>query len=849
MADLTQKQVFQGSILETSAFNNKFVDYSDPFWSYSSKIDGTRWNELHPYYLQILKRDPVSGILKQQSIFLLPITPQELSIQTPFAITTQVTLGGIVEQHNAAPLRIITISGTTGIMPARPSANVLRSASLSQGVFAGAITNVGLSLNQIKGSGQAVIGAVNAAVGGGSTFNFNQNANVVSASEFGDGGDLSQTTGYYQFRLLRQFLEAYVTLKKAKDGADLRLVFVIEKDQEGYLVTPVSFDLRRNAASPFEYNYNITFKAWQRQLPGSNVSFAPQVNQIGFGSTTGMANLLVAVDSARSTLLGVQNLANIISSAIGDITTAVLEPLRSLSLLARDTIGTAISLAELPSNIVLETKGAVLAAYNPITGIPTAFDSAKLSIDQSYVDTSNALKDLSIQAQKASIGDGNQSGLGSDINALTAGASAHPGNSPFNNPTNNFGLFTAINPGLLNLPISTQVKITNERQRVRSFTRPDFASMRDQIQNTVTAYADAVGAGYTTFDTTYNKPIVVTTRTPTDQDFEIMFQLNAVIIELNHFAAFGLDQTPPNPMDYVAGLAQASGMAFQLPASKFQVPFPYGSTLEILADRYLGDPDRWIEIASLNGLREPYVDEVGFQVPLLTNGSGNTITVASNLNLYINQLVTLSGNNTTRTSRHIVSFDNIGGSYYVITLDGLADLSRFTTLGAAYLQAFLPDTVNSQMQLYIPSLTPPPEYQYNTTGIPGLDTFAPYYNIGGVDLLLTSTNDIVQTPDGDNRFAVGLNAIVQSARLALSTPLGSLYRHKTYGLNVKPGTSLADISAQDLLKAAQDLFKDDPTFSGVEAAAVTIAGPVTSIAISVGLNGISQPIPLIVDVK
>lgn len=860
MADPSQVSTAGKSIIDfvsaasSAAELNDFVNYSDPFWFYATSINGTFWNEQHPYALQIVKRE-ADGRYTGQELFILPIPPQELSIQTPFAINTQVTLGGIVEQHNAAPIRIISCTGTTGIMPLRPSASILTSMDLSRGVLAGSLNNVGKTLNQIKNSAQDAVGAINAVASGDNDgASVNQNANVVSGSEFTDGGDLAKTTGYYQFRLLRQFLEGYVTLKKAKAGANLRLALIIEKDEEVYLVTPASFDLRRTASSPWEYNYSLNFKAWKRiKFMNGSTSFVPFVNQIDSSITSGFGSLQAAVASARDALLGVQSLQAVMAAAIGDITANVLEPMRSLALLSLDGVGAAVSLAELPANIVLETKGAVLAAISAAntTGatIAGAIDNAKLSIDQSYVDAADALRDLGVQTQKANIGTGNPSGLGSNINALSPHASAHPGNTPFNDPTSSFGLFSAINPGLLNLPISTQVKITKERQRVRAFTRPDFATMRDTLLDAATTFADQVGAGASTFDSTYGKPVVVTSRTPTDQDFEVMFQLNSVIIELNRFAAFGLDQTPPNPLDYVAGLAQASGMAFQLPASKFQVPFPYGTTLEQLAARYLGDPDRWIEIAALNGLREPYVDEVGFQVPLLTNGSGNTITVASNLNLYVNQLVVMSSNNTTRSSRHILSITSVGGSYYLITLDGTPDLSRFTTLGAAYMQAFLPDTVNSQMQLYIPSATQPTENQYNTTGIPGIDTFAPYFNIGGVDLLLTSDNDLVQTPDGDNRYAVGLTAIVQTARLALSTPLGSLFRHKNYGLAIKPGTSIADMSAQDLLTSTRDLFRDDPTFSGVNSAAINVSGPVVSIAIGAGLNGVSQVIPLIVDVQ
>src|SRR5690606_33345440 len=77
------------------------------------------------------------------------------------------------------------------------------------------------------------------------------------------------------------------------------------------------------------------------------------------------------------------------------------------------------------------------------------------------------------------------------------------------------------------------------------------------------------------------------------------------------------------------------------------VKLEYGEDLQSLAYKHLGDADRWIDIAIANGLKPPYLDEVGERIPLIANGDGNQINLSGtdingNLNidkLYINQVI------------------------------------------------------------------------------------------------------------------------------------------------------------------------------------------------------------------
>jgi len=437
-------------------------------------------------------------------------------------------------------------------------------------------------------------------------------------------------------------------------------------------------------------------------------------------------------------------------------------------------------------------------------------------------------------------------GTNQNLGNLYGQAAADPLNSIFANPKQYYQYFSTITTSDLSIPPTVQAKITAERQRVRNYTRQDFANILASMQSTSENFADFVGAGDTTFNTTFNRTPVPATRTPSDNDFEVLFQFNAMIMSLNRFAAYNnLSAIPTNPMDFAAGFFSGTSIPFQSTTGKFLIPFPYGATLEMLAAMYLGTPDRWEEIATLNGLREPYVDEVGFTVPLLTNGNGSQVAVASDQNLEVNQLVYLYAGGQPRSTRHILSITPInGGSYFVLVLDGDPNLGNYTTAQGAYLQAYLPGTVNSQMSLYIPSSQQAPTPEYDTPGVPGLNPFQNFFNVGGVDLLLTSTGDLVVTPDGDCRLAIGITNIVQSVWLAFNTPQGSLIRHRSYGFPKLAGANIADTPATSILQAAKGLFAGDPTFTGVQNVTVNLRGPTASITMGVGVAGSSNILPI-----
>jgi len=820
-------------------------DLADPFFFQDQRVAyGARFSQYFPYQLVILNlsadQDRNATYTETGWVFTLPIPPQELQINMPIATSLQVTLGGISEQHGGVPLRDIILSGTTGVTPVKNQANpqdsdffnALQSTTIGT-IFAGTITNVN----------KVVTGAKN-------LFNPNGVNNVsninqpITDNDGADGNDPNRipakSTGYYQFKVLERFIESYELLKKTNKSIvtpkgfqvstrDLRLALYIWKDESRYLCAGVNFAMNRSAARPLEYMYTLHLRAWKRIKIESASTINNPYSPVGRRPEV-LNQLLNRLKIANDILLATNQ---IFRSVVQDPTGIVIEIGRETSLFLKSVTNLPHVIADIPNSIVKEMLPILSKNWNNVsTNYPTLGNSPPSIL------TTGPNKLLNLSSNP--------------INQQTRPSIVDPNFSPTTvNITSNATLQRVFNTVKANdLPLSPIIlkRIRDEMNRVKGFKRIDFENKRTTIRQFSNNFADAVGAGGSTYNRVYNRGGIPSTRTTLDDEWNILFALNEVCVILDHLAASNtVDPVTPTSLEYVAGLAQRSGIVFKVPQSKIAIPFPYGFTLERLAQLYLGNADRWHEIAILNGLKEPFVDEAGFTLPFLTDGNGNTLYVSDNTNLYVNQTVWIGSNAITANKRHITGIKQIYTNFFSVTVDGNNDLVNYTTLANALLTAYLPGTVNSQQVIYLPSdkSTIPDN---RTKSIPGINVFDPLLNVSGIDLLLNQNNDLVIGPDGDCRFAVGLQNLIQTVKIALSTPRGTLMHHPGFGLIVPVGTSTADVNAADLLKSVQQMFEGDPAFTGVSSATIQKNGPILTITLTIGIVGISYNVPITLQV-
>lgn len=364
-------------------------------------------------------------------------------------------------------------------------------------------------------------------------------------------------------------------------------------------------------------------------------------------------------------------------------------------------------------------------------------------------------------------------------------------------------IFDSIKIQDINLTNEESRLLDSEIARVQAFSKNNFV----QIKKNIIDYRDRTADVYGLSDADYNKAFGKSSIPP---------QINATIVEANYLLTL---QSAIKTCDFILAnlfavdaaldpfaLARANANNPAVDIGQYKsgklVKLNYGESLESLANRYLGSPDKWIDIAIANGLKPPYIDEVGERIPLLSNGSSNQINLSEtdlsgNLNidkLYINQQVFLQSSvEVVIDQRTIISIRQVPVSgEIIIELDGARDLDKYKIADGANIRVFAPNTVNSSFYVLIPTQTPLSDDRNDE--VPWfLAKSAEDEKRAKVDLALGEDGDLVFTSNGDVKLSYGLDNAIQAIKLKIITELGSLRYHPNYGLINVVGNKNSDI--------------------------------------------------------
>jgi hypothetical protein len=740
-------------------------------------------------------------------VFTLPITPQQLSITDQFAINTTATMRGVVEEHNGVKFKMISASGTTGIWPTRGSGDDKNTPGLS--LFGGSFSAAGTAVDSWKNI-----------------------LNKTAPNSPDPSQDDPYRTGYYQALLLQQFLEQYAIAKKNPNNKHWRLVFDCPKTNESFVVTPIQYSVTRSQRSPGEFLYTMQFKAWKRIDLNSTTTDAGKTPQKL--DSNYFQKAVSTLDNARSAMSAS---LNVIKAVRADFR-QVFDQVRKVTLLYKNLGGLVLSVSDLPNQIGQDLKASIKNMASDTANGDASFKAAfGVNSNKNKASGNKIKKTVASIKQNKEINEGvsdEQVAAGLLGKGAKDANEASSLNNVFNEPEGSFDFFNAISIDQLSTTPQQSIAIQDEIEKNLLISIEEIKEITKNLQNLALDITNNFGAGDAFFSEIFGKPAPKQRATPmTLEEFELIVALENAILELNiSTATRDLDDSrKQNPLEYVGGLADDSGIPFDSSSTaKFLAPVPYGLTIEQISARYLNDPDRYNEIITLNGLRSPYIDENGFSYTLLSNGDGRQFNISSKENLFTGQKIQLFSNTVPMFTRKITGIEKISDTNFLITVDGLNDLNSLTTTDNAKIKAFLPGTVNSQNQIYIPSSIAINE-EARTYDIPFLkeDTLTGFSK---VDWLIDDYGDVVVNSFGEMALANGTTNLVQALKMKIMTQKGSLLSNPDFGLGLTPGVSVSEVDIENVLIDLRDMVLQDPRFSDIENIELNILPPTVSISIN-----------------
>jgi hypothetical protein len=382
-----------------------------------------------------------------------------------------------------------------------------------------------------------------------------------------------------------------------------------------------------------------------------------------------MANVLNGIRQSRKFIASVHG---ILRGIRGDINDSFIQPVAELTLLLKDTLGLAKTIYDFVhrDGILSEVKEAWKQQ------VTANYDEASAIFEQLEDIVQSRAGGFSAVALKESLTAKIESGKPDSVGSL--GDTADPVDALFKNVADHPELLDESTIDSLALSQEASKFITEESDRIRLIDAEGIRERRDKIANFAASVSEAFGGS----SATYNRVNGInTSRTSikrmTVADIEILAQLNSIVTSMDTLITEMEDAQATRGEDYYSfyiDYAIANGLSLDSNnASKFYVPFPSGASLESLSMQYLGDPDRWPEIAALNALRAPYVDELGVEKPVTGSGGGNTLNVGNQDGLYVGQVVTISSNTQSSIRRKIRTIDVFSSAETILSFEPTDD--------------------------------------------------------------------------------------------------------------------------------------------------------------------------------
>lgn len=386
---------------------------------------------------------------------------------------------------------------------------------------------------------------------------------------------LKYKSGYEVFLHLRNWFRTYYEFKKKRpdSGRNMRLVFKNYKDGEFLIVELMKFEMDRQSSRSFLYDYKLEFKVLShlefQKMSTTNLLFEDAVNDA--------LNLL---NTSRGVFLRSQEILRQIESTYE---AGIIEPLRQATLAIKALQGVGLVAADIGNRAIKNTVRAADALAITL-GIKSQQDDNRVS--------------GGLDVRLANIN------LPSDIEAYVA----QKGSS----------VISEFGEGLMAIDVSefpdTTISDALEEQTAaqqlpRTFYEDTITTLERVRQNA----EDFFNLGSSEYDSIFGRTSTLSadeTKVVSQEEYDLLNAFNEsvmaihLVLSTNDLFKSSFDERIQDMISRFNGNISL----FASPAVR-QVKYSQGDTLERIAQRELGNSERWGEIVELNGLKSPYVSD------------------------------------------------------------------------------------------------------------------------------------------------------------------------------------------------------------------------------------------------
>jgi hypothetical protein len=488
-----------------------------------SQLTTSNWMTLnYPYTFSVIDIVNSDNPVLAFGDFALPLAPQNINQSEEPAINITPTQGGTTVNHGGNRYKNLSIAGTTGIAPFRGAGGVNR--------------KTGEAIAQPK--------------------------------------QLKYKSGYEVFLHFRNWLRTYYEAKKkmGKTARNYRLIFKNYKDGEFLIVELLKFEMDRQAARSFLYDYKCEFKVLGHfKFDTPNASFLENLEN-------NVQDAFDKIDQARGVFLRTQDILRQVESTYEAV---VVDPLRKIALAIKALQGIGIVAADMSNKAISDTVSAA--------------KTLSIALGIQNLQSANAVTGT-LDPRLAAIK------LPSDLTASIAAQGS--------------GLIQTFGEGLMALdpnvfPPET-IAVTVDEQNIvvdspRSFYEDTIAGLERVKQNA----EDFFNLPSTSYDQIFGRTATNLgdpTSSVTNDQYDLLYAFNNSITGV-YLLLSTVDLFKATYAEKIADMNTRFNNNIQLIANQAvkQIKMPDGMSLERLAQQELGDATRWGEIVEVNNLKAPYL--------------------------------------------------------------------------------------------------------------------------------------------------------------------------------------------------------------------------------------------------